>query len=931
MRTQRKFLAWMIALFLLVSFIPTTAMAAEPEDENGETPVVCAGYEADETCPAETHVEGCPLYVEPRNDEDAYPTDVSKEVHENESNLGNDYNADDSTIAKANSYPVEALENNDVNVVADYSWYSEYATEYHLYDVCDLLGLSKITRGEASGITQTSFEGKKVILAADIDLFQINSWTPISSNNTPFCGEFDGGDHTISNLKIEEADNWSGLFSAVGDGGNIHDITIENPKIVGATGKSCIGALSGGTTGSNGTAIIENCKVNSNDSEAYFISGTTSHIGGLLGVVTCGTVKNCYSNIKVVGGANAGGLAGLVRNATISNCQAHGEIDGLTNQSSYIGGLIGSVEATDSHSVTIQSNIATGNFSQVSSTGNKGDVKVNGALIGGIGVKNSGTATITGNYACGQKMKNEINTCEKLAGDFPDSSVIFNKNLITNGGVVDTGKTGFLAVSKVGYIASWYTDTSFSAQTSDSEPQDNFTYYAKWTLNAPTVEVTADKTNVVTGTSVTLTANAEHELEDVTYAYQWYQGDTAIEGATEASYITGSLTADAAYSCAVTASRDGETSEAATGSVEIKVSAQEGTLTLSAASGEALTTAGQVSLTYAYNGDGTVTASSSEESVAAVEIDQTAKKVTVTVKKAGTAVITVSAGATETYTAASAEYQLTVKEPAPVTPGGSSHSGSSSTPTYAVTVDSGRHGTVTVSPKSARKGAAVTITVKPDDGYELDGLTVTDASGKAVKVTEGKNGKFTFTMPASKVEVDATFTAIKEETPAQRFNDVPNGYWAEDAIAWAAENGCINGNTAATFNPEGTVTRQQLWMILARLSGYQPADFTEARAWAVDNSISDGANPGGAVSRQQLVAILYRYAVRMGYDASGAADLTAYPDHASVAAYAADAMAWSVANGIVGGTAQGTLAPTGTATRAQFAVILMRFADKTAK
>ena len=481
------------------------------------------------------------------------------------------------------------------------------------------------------------------------------------------------------------------------------------------------------------------------------------------------------------------------------------------------------------------------------------------------------------------------------------------------------------AATKDGYdFAGWFTDEGEQKEEAPiKEP-----VHAKWTLKAPTVEVTADKTNVVTGTSVTLTANAEHELEDVTYAYQWYQGDTAIEGATEASYITGSLTADAAYSCAVTASKDDETSEAATGSVAIKVSAREGTLTLSAASGEVLTTAGQVSLTYDYNGDGPVTASSSDESVATVAVDQTAKKVTVTVQKAGTAVITVSAGATDTYTAASAVYNLTVKEPAPVTPGGSSHSGSSSTPTYAVTVDSGRHGTVTVSPKSARKGAAVTITVKPDDGYELDGLTVTDASGKAVKVTEGKNGKFTFTMPASKVEVDATFTAIKEETPAQRFTDVPNGYWAEEEINWAAENGYINGNTAATFNPEGTVTRQQLWMILARLSGYQPADFTEARAWAVDNSISDGTNPGGAVSRQQLVSILYRYAVRMGYDASGSADLTAYPDHADLASYATGAMGWSVANGIVGGTAQGTLAPAGTATRAQFAVILYRFCDK---
>ena len=510
----------------------------------------------------------------------------------------------------------------------------------------------------------------------------------------------------------------------------------------------------------------------------------------------------------------------------------------------------------------------------------------------------------------------------------PDIAVIYDgsfsnaADFISDDLVSSPERPGYLFVE-------WDTGTDYTITTISGNKELTAKIYAsKWTLKAPTVEVTADKTNVVTGKSVTLTANAEHELEDVTYAYQWYRGDTVIEGATGKTCTAENLTDDAAYSCSVTASKDDKTSEAATGSVAIKVSAREGTLTLSAASGEVLTTAGQVSLTYDYNGDGPVTASSSDESVATVAVDQTAKKVTVTVQKAGTAVITVSAGATDTYTAASAVYRLTVKEPAPVTPGGGSSSGGSSTPAYSVTVDSGRHGTVTVSPKSARKGATVTITVNPDDGYELDGLTVTDASGKAVKVTEGKNGKFTFTMPASKVEVDATFTAIKEETPAQRFTDVPNGYWAEEEINWAAENGYINGNTAATFNPEGTVTRQQLWMILARLSGYQPADFTEARAWAVDNSISDGTNPGGAVSRQQLVTILYRYAERMGHNTAGSADLTAYPDHADLAAYAADAMAWSVANNIVGGTAQGTLAPAGTATRAQFAVILYRFCDK---
>ncbi len=273
------------------------------------------------------------------------------------------------------------------------------------------------------------------------------------------------------------------------------------------------------------------------------------------------------------------------------------------------------------------------------------------------------------------------------------------------------------------------------------------------------------------------------------------------------------------------------------------------------------------------------------------------------------------------HEAASANCTVTVTR----TSGGSSSSSSG----YAVSVDSAKHGSVTVSPKSAKKGDTVTITVKPDSGYELDDLTVTDKDGDELKLTKKSDTKYTFTMPASKVEVEATFVKIKE-APEQTFTDVPANFWAEDAIAWAYENGCMNGSTAATFAPEGTVSRQQLWMVLARLSGYNPADMAEAKSWAVDNGISDGTAPGGSVSRQQLVTILYRYAVRMGYKTSGSADLTAYPDHASVAAYAKDAMSWSVANSIVGGTTQGTLNPAGTATRAQFAVILSRFCENIA-
>lgn len=146
-----------------------------------------------------------------------------------------------------------------------------------------------------------------------------------------------------------------------------------------------------------------------------------------------------------------------------------------------------------------------------------------------------------------------------------------------------------------------------------------------------------------------------------------------------------------------------------------------------------------------------------------------------------------------------------------------------------------------------------------------------------------------------------------------------------EEITWAYENGYMNGVSAERFAPGSTVTRQQLWMVLARLTEFNPSNMTEAQHWAVESKISDGSNPGGALTRQQMVTILYRWAQQMGYDVSGRADLSAFPDNASVAAYATEPMTWAIAEGIISGTTEGLLNPAGTATRAQFAVILYRF------
>ena len=254
-----------------------------------------------------------------------------------------------------------------------------------------------------------------------------------------------------------------------------------------------------------------------------------------------------------------------------------------------------------------------------------------------------------------------------------------------------------------------------------------------------------------------------------------------------------------------------------------------------------------------------------------------------------------------------------------------SSSGGSSDPSYSPILDVSDGGSIKVNPRTPEEDDEVTITVDPDSGYEVDEVTVTDRNGREVKVTAERDGTYTFTQPRGRVTISVTFV---REGGSTFFSDVPESFWAYDEIAWAYDNGYVNGTSASSFSPNASISRQQVWMILARLSGADPANMSAAREWAVTNGVSDGTTPGGAVTRQQLVALLYRYATLMGYANDQRADLSAYPDAGTVAGYAVEPMQWSVANSIVGGTSNGTLDPTGTATRAQFAVILYRFWDQ---
>ena len=262
-------------------------------------------------------------------------------------------------------------------------------------------------------------------------------------------------------------------------------------------------------------------------------------------------------------------------------------------------------------------------------------------------------------------------------------------------------------------------------------------------------------------------------------------------------------------------------------------------------------------------------------------------------------------------------------------------SGSSSyDPTYSVSTPSKtEHGSVTVSPKSASKGDRVTVTVKPDSGYVLETLTVTDKNGNELTLKDKGDGKYTFTMPAGKVEVKATF--MEDNSVLNFFYDVPNGAYFYEAVKWAVDKGVTNGLSDTMFGPYESCTRAQIVTFLWRAAGSPepkamssftdvPASayYAKAVAWAVENGITNGMTettfePNATCTRGQSVTFLYR---ALKGTASGSANFT---DVKSDAFYA-DAINWAVANNVTNGTSNTTFSPNADCTRAEIVTFLYR-------
>lgn len=268
------------------------------------------------------------------------------------------------------------------------------------------------------------------------------------------------------------------------------------------------------------------------------------------------------------------------------------------------------------------------------------------------------------------------------------------------------------------------------------------------------------------------------------------------------------------------------------------------------------------------------------------------------------------------------------------------HTSAPSAPRYDVAVSDGAHGSVTVSPKSASKGSAVTVTVTPDKGYALETLAVTDKNGSALDLTDKGGGQYTFTMPSSPVTVAATF--MDDNTMLNFFVDVPAGAYYYDAVLWAAEGGIVTGTDAVHFSPDASCTRAQLVTFLWRAAGspvvnyamnFNDVDsgayYAEAVRWAASLGIAGGYGDGrfgtnDFVTREQVAALLHRFAKAQGMDTTqGGMAIREFDDFDAVPAYALEAMDWAVNAGVLKGD-NNRLLPQDNCTRAQIVTMLYR-------
>ena len=719
-----------------------------------------------------------------------------------------------------------------------------------------------------------------VSLDADLDLTGV-AWKPIGSvfdgdGNLLhyFSGKFYGNGHTISNLDFSE--NYGkaeypvfGFFS-VAYGAEISGLTIQGKLDVSNSGYVFFGTVAG---------VAENSKISDCVSDVSF-TDTNTYINGtaaLCGYAINSTIEHCQNkgNFSITTDTTSlqmGGIVGLAENSTVQYCANTGD---MTSWTPHTGGIVGQLY--------------------------QGSKIINCYSTGKMVPLGKGTTDfggIAGTVWAGAEIKH----CY-FAGEMDLSQYTATKPYKRLGGLVGKVESGTPVFENNYYtatenVASCGTST-FAAGTAEAiDSMKTQEFYDKLTQNDGNYRFNPNGTPLLPGPKYTVTFTVSPaELTNV------------VITANGQPLTNGSIDLEAGvYPVTVTADNCEPFSADITITADTATHAQTLTLTYKPADYTKVDAA--IAKANALNKDNYMDFSGVEAAVNAVvrgkniteqsEVDAMAK----VIEEAINALVRKSSG------------------------------GDDSDPTYAIEVGKDiRNGTVTANRRYAERGDTVTITVKPDDGFKLDDLTVTDKNGKELKLTDKGNGKYTFTMPASKVEIKATFVKEVETSP---FSDVSTSAYYYEAVKWAQEKGITGGIGNGLFGPNQPCTRAQIVTFLWRAAGSpEPkamssfsdvsADsyYAKAVAWAVENGITTGTgdgkfSPDATCTREQAVAFLYRASGSLAVSGS-----SAFSDVAANAYYA-DAVAWAEKNGVTGGIGGGLFGSGNTCTRAQIVTFLYR-------
>ena len=758
--------------------------------------------------------------------------------------------------------------------------------------------------------------GECFVLTADIDLAN-NDWTPIGNSFADvlfdgpdyrlFAGNLDGKGHTISNISIGtestplESDVF-GLFGATE--GKISNLNLHTVSIHGIAKVASIGAVvgfAGGLVGSSGGSI-ENCHVTGltmDMSAPSNVYAAAYWVGGLVGALD-GTqlINECSVSGGITEKAGKGSIGGLIgelgkaAKITYSRSNVTVNVKADSSGGADVGGFIGKGNGKTDAETVIRNCYATGNVTGGAYTGGFA-----GGLWG-LNIKNC--------YASGNVSQAAVAMASFVGTDASDPNYY--------GSITNCFTTGIVTGSSPSLYA-------FAMQDATERSEITNCYFAVENLGIKNKNESA-------------TEKPQDEMKNEAFA-------AALNGSDDSngwSFVNGQIlcgaepadysaveAAKAAIPTVLTVYTD-ESVAALNTAVDGVV---KGKAFVSQANVDAMAQAIKDAIA-ALQYKGADYTKVDEAIAKANRLNKDNYKDFSAVEAAVNAVVrdkNITEQSEVDAMAKAIEDAIAALEQKP------SSGGDDNAPTYAIEVDKDiRNGEVTANRRYAERGDTVTITVKPDDGFKLDDLTVTDKNGKELKLTDKGNGKYTFTMPAGKVEINAAFVKEVETSP---FSDVSTSAYYYEAVKWAQEKGITGGIGNGLFGPNQPCTRAQIVTFLWRAAGSpvvnyamnmtdvaEDAYYAGAVRWALSEGITTGTgdgkfSPDTTCTRAQSVTFLFRAIGKL-------VDSKAEFSDVLTDSYYANAVAWAVENGVTNGIGDGLFGPDNSCTRAQIVTFLFR-------